>query len=140
MSDFVLDASLALQWFLEDEADRKYSLDVLASLSDKRAMVPVLWFYEVGNGLVMAHRRKRIALDQVEGFLTRLKALPIDAAQQTPAEILALPALAQRHGLTNYDVACLVLAMSFNLPLATTDKLLRRAAASAGVNLVVAQV
>ena len=29
MSDFVLDASLALQWFLEDEADRKYSLDAL---------------------------------------------------------------------------------------------------------------
>ena len=27
MSDFVLDASLALQWFLEDEADRKYSLN-----------------------------------------------------------------------------------------------------------------
>ena len=33
MSDFVLDASLALQWFLEDEADRKYSLAILASLS-----------------------------------------------------------------------------------------------------------
>ncbi|MFZ0311481.1 MAG: type II toxin-antitoxin system VapC family toxin [Candidatus Korobacteraceae bacterium] len=77
MSDFVLDASLALQWFLEDEADRKYSLEVLASLSDKRAMVPILWFYEVGNGLVMAHRRKRISLQQVEGFLTRLKDLPI---------------------------------------------------------------
>jgi hypothetical protein len=29
VSDFVLDASLALQWFLEDEADRKYSLDAL---------------------------------------------------------------------------------------------------------------
>ena len=25
MSDFVLDASLALQWFLEGKADRKYS-------------------------------------------------------------------------------------------------------------------
>jgi hypothetical protein len=31
VSDFVLDASLTLQWFLEDEADRKYS-SVLASL------------------------------------------------------------------------------------------------------------
>jgi hypothetical protein len=50
VSDFVLDASLALQWFLEDEADRKYSLGVLASLSEKRALVPILWFYEVGNG------------------------------------------------------------------------------------------
>ncbi len=44
MSDLVLDASLALQWFLEDETDRKYSLGVLASLSEKRALVPFLWF------------------------------------------------------------------------------------------------
>jgi len=58
VTDIVLDASLALQCFLEDEADRKYSLDILSSLSEKRALVPVLWFYEVGNGLLMAHRRK----------------------------------------------------------------------------------
>ena len=75
MSDLVLDASLALQWFLEDEADRKYSLAVLASLAEKRALVPLLWFYEVGNGLLMAHRRKRITFDQIDGFLARLKAL-----------------------------------------------------------------
>ena len=37
MSDLVLDASLALQWFLVDEADRKYSLSVLSSLSEKQA-------------------------------------------------------------------------------------------------------
>jgi hypothetical protein len=52
VSDFILDASLALQWFLDDEADRKYSLAVLKSLSEKRALVPLLWFYEVGNGLL----------------------------------------------------------------------------------------
>ena len=80
MSDLVLDASLALRWFLEDETDRKYNLAVLASLSEKRAIVPVLWFYEVGNGLLMAHRRKRISLEQIEAFLGRLKALPIEAA------------------------------------------------------------
>ena len=69
MSDLVLDASLVLQWFLEDEADRQYGLSVLASLSTKRAVVPMLWFYEVGNGLLMAYRRKRIAFDQIDGFL-----------------------------------------------------------------------
>jgi predicted nucleic acid-binding protein len=88
----VLDASLALQWFLVDEADRKYSLSVLASLSEKQAIVPVLWFYEVGNGLLMAHRRKRIAQDQIDGFLARLKKLPIEAAPEAPMEILDLPA------------------------------------------------
>ena len=64
---------------MEDESGRQYGLSALASLSDKRAMVPIVWFYEVGNGLLMAHRRKRITFDQIDGFLTRLKALPIDA-------------------------------------------------------------
>ena len=136
MSDVVLDASIALQWVLEDEADRKYSLGILAGLSENRAVVPSLWFYEVGNGLLMALRRKRITLDKIDGFLTRLKALPIDAAGQVPSEILELPTLAQKHGLTNYDAAYLALAMRLNLPLATTDADLRRAAAAAGVGMV----
>ncbi len=138
MSDLVLDASLALQWFLDDEADRKYSLSVLASLSEKRALVPLLWFYEVGNGLLMAHRRKRIAVDQIDGFLTRLKVLPIDVAQETPSEILDLPIFARSYGLTNYDAAYLKLAARSRLPLATNDSELRRATASAGVALVTA--
>ena len=40
MSDLVLDASVALQWFLEDEAGREYSLAVLASLSEKALCGP----------------------------------------------------------------------------------------------------
>ena len=135
MSDFVLDASLGLQWFLEDETERKYSLSILASLSEKRALVPVLWFYELGNGLLMASRRKRITLGQIDGFLTRLRNLPIDAAVQTPAEILDLPAFAHTHGLTTYDAAYLALAMRSGLPLATTDETLRAAAASARVTV-----
>jgi len=90
----------------------------------------------VGNGLLMAYRRKRITLDQVDGFLTRLKALPIEAANQEPAEILKLPALAQAHALTNYDAAYLALAKRLNLPLATTDSDLRKAAVSAAVEIV----
>lgn len=133
MSDLVLDASLALQWFLDDEINRQYSLAILASLSEKRALVPVLWFYEVGNGLVMASRRKRISPDQIGGFLTRLKALPIDAAQEAPLDLLSLPTLASIHGLTNYDAAYLRLAKKFNLPLATNDSDLRKAAMSEGV-------
>jgi predicted nucleic acid-binding protein len=136
LSDFVLDASLTLQWFLEDETNREYGLAVLASLSEKRALVPVLWFYEIGNGLLMAYRRKRIAFDQIEGFLSRLKTLPIDAAQQTPSEILDLPIAAHAQGLTNYDAAYLALAMRFHLPLATNDASLRKAAAAASVDLV----
>ena len=70
-------------------------------------MVPPLWFYEVGDGLVMAHRRKRITSEQLAGFVIRLKALPIDAGAQTPVDMLGLPAIAQARGLTTYDAAYL---------------------------------
>jgi len=138
VSDFILDASLALQWFFEDETDRKYSLAVLRSLSEKRALVPLLWFYEIGNGLLMAFRRNRITPDQMEGFLNRLSKLPIDTAQQTPAEILELPSFARTHGLTNYDAAYLSLAERSNLPLATTHRTLQVAAVAAGVTILAA--
>jgi len=84
----------------------------------------------------MAHRRNRIAIDRIDGFLTRLKALPIDVAQEASSEILDLPIFARSHGLTNYDAAYLKLAATSLLPLATNDSELRRATTSAGVALV----
>lgn len=136
MSDLVIDASLTLQWFLEDEAGREYGLAILRGLADKRAVVPPLWFYEVGNGLVMAYRRKRITSEQLSGFVIRLKTLPIDAGPQTPVDVLGLPAIAQARGLTTYDAAYLELAMRLELPLATADRALRAAAEASGVSVL----
>jgi len=56
--------------------------------------------------------------------------------QLVPGEMLELPVLAQKHSLTNYDAAYLALATCLNLPLATTDADLRKAAAAAGVAMV----
>ena len=136
MSEWVIDASLALQWFLEDEADRNYSLAILRGLADNEAVVPILWYYEIGNGLIMAHRRKRITFQQLTEFLNRLDRLPIRSSQQGPAAIYKLPTLAQAHGLTNYDAAYLEVAMRLHLPLATNDKSLKQAARAANVTLV----
>jgi predicted nucleic acid-binding protein len=131
--DVVLDASLTLQWFLEDERDREYSLRILRSLSDRRAIVPMLWFYEVGNGLLMAYRRKRISFKQIDEFLMRLGKLPADAVQQSASEAFGLPEIARNYGLTNYDAAYLALAQQLKVPLAITDSALRKAAASASI-------
>jgi predicted nucleic acid-binding protein len=96
----------------------------------------MLWFYEVGNGLLVAYRRKRISVGQIDDFLRRLGALPIEVAQQTPSSLLKLPALARLHNLTNYDAAYLAIAVGSNLPLATTDSALRKAAAAADVQIL----
>ena len=136
MSEIVIDASLALQWFLEDEADRGYSLEILQYLSKVAAVVPILWFYEVGNGLTMAVRRKRITHHQHAEYLARIPNLAISPDLADAAVILRLPELARSFELTNYDAAYLELAIRRKLPLATTDDALRRAAAKAGIDLV----
>jgi predicted nucleic acid-binding protein len=136
LSEIAIDASLTLQWFLEDETDRGYSLSILEQLSADSAIVPVLWFYEIGNGLTMACRRKRITTQQVEEYLAKIRRLPIHAENADPPGILRLPDVARAYELTNYDAAYLELAMRRGVALATTDNALRRAANKAGVALV----
>ena len=136
MSVIVTDASLTLQWFLEDEADRGYSLAVLQRLQQDSAVVPSLRFYEMGNGLMTACRRKRIAFDQAIEYLKKVRKLPIPHDEVSPDIILNLPDIANRYDLTNYDAAYLELAIRRRLMLATTDDALRKAAVRAGVALV----
>jgi hypothetical protein len=68
---------------LEGKSERAYSLSILARLEDNEAVAPSLWFYEVGNGLTMAHRRKHMTLDQVIEFIRKVEALPIQVGRQS---------------------------------------------------------
>ncbi len=56
---FILDASVAVSWAFADETD-DYSGQVLAALAQVAALVPSLWFLEVGNALVVAERCGRL--------------------------------------------------------------------------------
>jgi len=84
----------------------------------------------------MAHRRKRITLEQVAGFLERLRELPITVERPEPGAVLELPKLALQHNLTGYDAAYLELAIRLGLPIATRDNALKRAMSESGVSLV----
>jgi len=136
MNAFVVDTSIALKWFLEDEEDRADSLNILKGISEtNRPVVPWLWFYEIGNALTFAVRRKRVVFEQVEEFLRLLEQMPIDVDEPDRATALRLPYLCREHNLTTYDAAYLELAMRLQLPLATCDNALIRAAADVGVQL-----
>jgi predicted nucleic acid-binding protein len=136
LNDVVIDASLALQWFLEDEQDRNLSLFALERLIESSAVVPSLFFYEVGNGLLMAVRRKRITFDQTQAFLERLRELPIRVDGIESLALLNLPKLANAQGLTNYDAAYLDVAMRREIPIATSDSAIQAAAQRLGVALL----
>jgi predicted nucleic acid-binding protein len=128
----VVDASVALAWILPDE--RPAALAALQRIRDDEGLAPALWWYEMRNGLVVNERRGRLSLEETERALRDLSSLTI-AIDRSPDEA-AVMALARRHRLTVYDAAYLELAMRRNLPLATLDAQLARAAQAERVALV----
>ena len=92
---------------------------------------------EVSNGLLMGVRRKRIQPGRPEVLWDELALLPI-AVEAAPNlnESKAVLSLCDKLGLTVYDASYLELALRKQLPLATLDSDLRRAAASEGIVLL----
>lgn len=132
----VLDSSVALSWCFADEHTPATD-GLLARVAETGAMAPMLWPLEVLNALAMAERRKRLDTMQrhrIEGFL---RDLPIDLDHETAAQAwTATKFLAEEHRLTLYDAAYLELSQRMDLPLATLDRDLRKAAAAVGVTLL----
>jgi predicted nucleic acid-binding protein len=138
MSAFVLDTSIALKWFLEDESDRSYSLAILEAITDEyRPIVPWLWYYEIASALlIQVEKRKRIAFDKAVLYWNIIDEMAIDIDPPDSSAILQLPHIARAHNLTGYDAAFLELAKRLQLPLATSDGALIRAAPEFGVELL----
>jgi predicted nucleic acid-binding protein len=124
----VLDSSITLAWAYSDEMTQSIT-QIFDLLSQGGAWVPGLWRLEVANVLEMSVRRKRHDRTFRDATLADLAQLPIQVDLQTDQQAwTATLRLAERHQLTLYDAAYLELALRRNLPLATLDEDLRRAA------------
>ena len=121
---FVLDASIVHDWAFDE---RHQTADVVRErLRIESAAAPSLWWFEVRNGLVVAERRGRVTEQQTARFLREISrlAITLDSSPDEPGVLT----LARRHRLTVYDAAYLELALREDLPLATLDAALARAA------------
>ena len=132
---FVVDASVTMAWCFEDEATEATDA-VLDRLRSERALVPEIWPLEVANVLLVAQGRGRVNEAQIGRFVRLLTQLPIDV-DETSADVASLVALGRTHELSSYDASYLLLAQRAGLPLATLDDRLAKAAARAGVPLVI---
>ena len=134
MSRLVLDASVALSWFI----DRPIAPGALRAkqflAKGGRAVVPALWRVEVANGLVVAERRKLVTSSETAMVLQQYEMLlsqSIDSVHD-PIHMQRIVATARQFQLTAYDACYLELAQELHLPLATLDHRLAEAAALAG--------
>jgi predicted nucleic acid-binding protein len=130
----VVDASIAAAWVLPDE-DNAAADAVLHCVAAEGGVAPGLLWHELRNILLTAARRGRLPEAELVPTLLRLRRLPIEAVDTTAGGDAMLAALATGHGLTAYDAAYLLLARERDLPLATADIALRRAAGAEGVAL-----
>ena len=135
MSAFVLDASVAITWLLDDEENPLASA-ARRRIVDGGAFVPQVWHLVVRNALLVAERRRRISADGATARLRSLNELPIYTDVNPDLE--AVCDLARGHYLAIYDAVYLELAIRRNEALATLDAALVRAATAAGLPLVTA--
>jgi predicted nucleic acid-binding protein len=132
----VLDASLALTWYFQDEATSATDT-ILDRVAETGAVVPALWRLEIANGLQVAVRRRRISVAYRDASLAELTQMQIDTDSETDVHAWsATLRLAEKHELTLYDAAYLELAQRRRLPLATLDRELRRAAETLSVTVL----
>ena len=68
MSSIVLDCSVTISWFMDDEK-LSISLDILNKISEIGVIVPVIWQLEVGHVLLTSERCKRITKEQRQSAL-----------------------------------------------------------------------
>ncbi len=135
MSRFVLDASVALAWFIDRPVDT-YAVQVREKIRrGDRALVPAIWETEFANGVLMAERRQLMSDSQGDECMSEMDQLRITSieADSGPGNVRAALILARTFQLTVYDACYLELSKRVGLPLATLDKRLRSAAAKAGL-------
>jgi predicted nucleic acid-binding protein len=134
---FVLDASVAVSWLLEDAgAGQAYAVAAFDALArpTTQAHVPVTWGLEIANVIANSEARGVLMPSRSQAFVSALAAAPIicDAETDTRALNETLQ-LARRYRLSSYDASYLELALRTALALATLDDELRRVADKAGV-------
>ena len=131
---YVLDASTALSFVLDDERDDTTAL-MLSTLRRASVIVPVIWRYEVANGLINAVRRKRLDEPGLDEALRLLDRLDIDHDAAPPGMDEALR-FAREHTLMAYDALYVLLARREGVGLITRDVDMTRAAKTLGLRVV----
>ena len=135
---FILDASVALEWFLPEAGSiHAYAAAVLAAINrnDITPAVPDLWHYEMASALLTAKRSGRIGA-------TKLKAATANLATFQPATLvlqLTAPEVIEaglRYSLQGYDAVYFELALRLKAPMATLDGGIRTACAVHKVELL----
>jgi predicted nucleic acid-binding protein len=123
MKRTVIDASVALKWYLADEEDGQSALRLLDDyVFDRMAFVaPALLEFEMASGLAIAKRRGRMHRKDMLTAMDGFSGLGIELRTLTPLFPKILD-YCDRYNLSAYDASYVALAEDEKIPLVTADK------------------
>ena len=123
MKPLVIDASVAIKWFIPEQGSDK----AIRLLDSKRPLIaPDLIRPEIANILWKLKSRRLLKADLLQQMLADFLAMPLDIYDSQPF-IQAAFDLAVETGRTVYDSLYLALAIGTNGTLVTADKRLTNA-------------
>jgi predicted nucleic acid-binding protein len=131
---YVVDCSVCVPWYIEDEAS-EFCARLAGTLGRAEIWIPSLWRPELVSAVVSAERRKRMTGDRRRAVLANADGLPLRTDYEMPS-VVELDKLAASHDLTPYDAVYFELARRRKLPLATLDAALVNAARAAKLPLI----
>jgi predicted nucleic acid-binding protein len=131
---FVIDCSVCLPWYIEDEAS-EFCARLAGTLGRADIWVPPLWRPEFASAVINAEHRRRMTADRRRAILASAAGLPLRVDNDTPT-VTELGYLASAHDLTPYDALYFELARRRKLPLATLDAALVKAARAVKLPLI----
>jgi predicted nucleic acid-binding protein len=130
----VVDASVAVKWFIPEAASPKAvrlrDAHIEGSLT---LMAPALLVYEVANAL---SSNPGLSVDETKEDLEALLMLDIDLIQPTGEYVSSIAEDARRHQASAYDSSYLALAEATSSTLITADVKLHDKARKAGLALM----
>ena len=119
----VLDASAALALLLAENEGTEVEEILTDTISTNgQIFVPGLFWYELGNALLMAERKNQIDRQSNITAMSSFARLPIVTHQESDFAIRnRIMDLARKTGLTYYDASYLELAVRYEAPLKSCD-------------------
>jgi predicted nucleic acid-binding protein len=130
----VLDCSVAVAWYLEDEGT-DFTDGLLHAIPRLEIWVPALWMLEFCNALIAAERRRRISAASRAQIVGQASLLSLNVDPHIMS-LRQADEISAQHNLTPYDAAYFELARRRKLPLATLDAALVKAARAAKLPLL----
>ncbi len=124
MNKVILDNSVIVKWYLQDEESSDQAFKIFQDLIDKKIILsePYLIYYEFNNVINIAVKRGRIGIKDAINAIELFNSLPVIKYNFLDEHYKNIFKNAVDLGISSYDSSYISLAKEINTPFFTVDK------------------